>query len=780
MSVPANHLFAPLAQVRGWRQINGPLFRKYVAMFLVVVCVVLISNGLFEVVFYYQDHKSSLIRIHREQAAAAANKITQFIKEIQNQIGWTTQLPWSGTTLDQRRVDGLRLLRQVPAITELSQLDPAGREQLRISRLLIDVVRGETDFSADPKFVEAIANKAYYGPVYFRRESEPYMILSMAGTGSDTGVSVAEVNLKLIWDVVSQIKVGEHGQAYVVDAEGRLIAHPDISLVLRNTDMGRLAQVAAARAFDAGGAVEPAQVANDIRGREVLTTHAPVAPLDWLVFVELPTDEAYAPLRGALLRSGALLAAGLALAFLSAVFLARHFAVPIQAMRAGAARIGTGDLAQRLSIKTGDEFEALADQFNRMAEQLQDSYANLERKVDERTQQLKLANLAKSRFLATASHDLRQPLQALGLLVAQLHGTLKAAERKRLVDRIDTAVAAMNELFDALLDISKLDADVLAVNTTAFPVARLLERIESTFREVTRDKKLSFRIVPSSVWVRSDPLMLERSVLNLVSNAVRYTDKGGVVVGCRRRGETVRIEIWDSGPGIPKDQQQNIFSEFYRLDRKRGGFGLGLAIVDRLCRLLDHPVELTSTVGKGSRFAVAVPAAPNEAEFATPAPSLSRTPQDEHRAVDVGPGEDLAPPGLGDRRVLVIVVDDDPLVLESLSGLLRQWGCRVVAAATPSTVIASLANEEPPDLIICDLQLAGGCSGIAAIAELREAFRATIPAFLISGDTAPERLRDAQQGGYHLLHKPVRPMKLRAVLSEYLRKHDALGAIRCL
>src|SRR5262249_44104700 len=156
-----------------------------------------------------------------------------------------------------------------------------------------------------------------------------------------------------------------------------------------------------------------------------------------------------------------------------------------------------------------DELEALADQFSRMAEQLQDSYASLERKVDERTHQLALANLAKSRFLAAASHDLRQPLQALGLLVAQLRGDLKAAERSRLVDRIDNAVAAMNDLFDALLDISKLDAGVLTTNVTAFPVARLLNRIESTFAEVAREKGLSFRLVASSAWVRSDPILLE-------------------------------------------------------------------------------------------------------------------------------------------------------------------------------------------------------------------------------------------------------------------------------
>ena len=288
--------------------------------------------------------------------------------------------------------------------------------------------------------------------------------------------------------MVSQIKVGEHGQAYVVDAEGRLIAHPDISLVLRNTDMTRLAQVKAARATGAGTPTEPVQVSQDVRGREVLTAYAPVVPLGWLLFAELPVNEAYAPLYQALVRSGGLLLAGLALAFLAGLFLARRMVVPIQAIRAGAARIGSGDLTQRISITTGDELEALADQFNQMAEQLQDSYAYLERKVEERTRELELANLAKSRFLAAASHDLRQPLHALGLFVAQLRSHMKSAEGSRLVDRIDDAVGAMNELFNALLDISKLDAGVLSANLVEFPISQVLRRIESTFAEAAREK----------------------------------------------------------------------------------------------------------------------------------------------------------------------------------------------------------------------------------------------------------------------------------------------------
>src|SRR5437588_6401096 len=201
-------------------KLRSRLFTKYVALFVAVVAVALLSNGIFEVFFYYREHKAALIRIQHEQAEAAAAKIGQFIKEIESQLGWTTQPPWSAGSVEQRRFDALRLLRQVPAITELAQVDSTGKERLRVSPLAMDVVASGADLSSDPKFAEAVARKVYYGPVYFRRESEPYMTLAIAGPRRDPGVSVAEVNLKLIWDVVSQIKVGERGHAYVVDAQG--------------------------------------------------------------------------------------------------------------------------------------------------------------------------------------------------------------------------------------------------------------------------------------------------------------------------------------------------------------------------------------------------------------------------------------------------------------------------------------------------------------------------------------------------------------------------------
>src|SRR6267154_471197 len=430
---------APVEAPSGTK-IRSRLFTKYVALFVAVVGVALLSNGIFEVFFYYREHKAALIRIQHEQAEAAAAKIGQFIKEIESQLGWTTQLPWSAGSIEQRRFDALRLLRQVPAITELAQVDSTGKERLRVSRLAMDVVDSGLDLSKDPKFTEAVANKVYYGPVYFRRESEPYMTLSLAGTRKDAGVSIAEVNLKLIWDVVSQIKVGERGHAYVVGSGGRLIAHPDISLVLRNTDMSKLVQVQSALAHQAALAEQAAQVAQaaqgapgsratpppapppprvaaanpdslqgalNIQGQEVLTASAPISPLGWIMFVELPVKEAYASLYQALQRLAVVLSAASIFAVLAGIFLARRMVGPIQALRAGAERIGGGDFAQRINIKTGDELEGLANQFNDMGSRLQESYADLEHKVEQRT-----AELSESLEQQTATSEVLQVISS--------------------------------------------------------------------------------------------------------------------------------------------------------------------------------------------------------------------------------------------------------------------------------------------------------------------------------------------------------------------------------
>lgn len=725
-------------------------------MFVAVVSLALAINGASDIWFSYQAQKALLFRIQRAQAKSAADKISQFVNEVTAGLAWETQLSWSDSSLSEWQFDAVRLLHQVPALSEIVQLDPTGREQFRMSREAPDVVGSHIDHSKDAAFIQAMANKVYYGPVNFIDESQPSMTIAMAGVRPEFGVIVAQVDLTFIWDVVSQIQVGKGGQAYVVDDAGRLIAHPDISLVLRKTDMSHLAQVQAARATESDGSPNEPLQGVDIMGRRVLSAYAEVAPPAWLVFADLPLGEAYAPLYDSASRSGFLLLAALILALFAGLLLARKMVVPIRALHDGAARLGSGDLAHRISIETGDELEALGRQFNTMAARLEESYATLEAKVEERTRQLEDANLAKSRFLAAASHDLRQPLHAVGLFVAQLHRRLRAPERGQIVARIEAALAAMNELFSALLDISKLDAGGTAVNIADFPFAQLLARAETTFGEAARQKGLSLRVVPSRAWMRSDFILLERVVFNLISNAVRYTTRGGVLVGCRKRGDNLRIEVWDTGAGIPEDQHQKIFGEFYRLgepDRdRRAGLGLGLAIVDRLCRLLGHPIALRSAPGRGSVFAVTVPGAPARAT----APIEPR----------IFPRNELS---LSNGK-LVLVIDDDPLVREGMGGILRSWGCQVIAADTDSKALKALTGDQAPDLIISDYHLADGATGPETIERLRIALSAQIPAFLISGDTDSEPLRQAKAKGYYLLHKPVDPMALRAMFNQATRR----------
>jgi signal transduction histidine kinase/CheY-like chemotaxis protein len=362
------------------------------------------------------------------------------------------------------------------------------------------------------------------------------------------------------------------------------------------------------------------------------------------------------------------------------------------------------------------------------------------------------ASRAKTHFLAAASHDLRQPLHALNLFVAQLRNETDQTERDRVAGRIDLAVGNMNELFNALLDISRLDAGALNASLSDFPVSNILRHIEATFAATAREKGLLLRVVPSSAWVRSDAILLERVLLNLVSNAIRYTPKGGIVLGCRHVGDRLRIDVCDSGIGIPKDQQRNIFGEFYQIatpdQGQRDGLGLGLAIVERLCALLKHPLGVASTPGKGSRFHVTVPMVAKRPGLALPTGA----------AATADPLRDK----------LIVVVDDDDLVLEGTGGLLKNWGCRVVTAESDREALAELDGNRP-DLIISDFHLHDGQTGIDVITALRGALQAPIPAFLITGDILPERLREAQAKGLHLLHKPIAPMTLRTMMSRLLK-----------
>lgn len=366
------------------------------------------------------------------------------------------------------------------------------------------------------------------------------------------------------------------------------------------------------------------------------------------------------------------------------------------------------------------------------------------------------ANVAKSRFLAAAGHDLRQPLHALGFFVDALQEQSLPPDGRAVVTNIRRSVDVMEDLFNSLLDVSRLDAGIVHPRVATVPLEPLMERVRIEYESAASQKDLSLSVVRNSLYVRSDPVLLERIMRNLVANAVRYTDKGRIILGARREAQSVRIEVWDSGRGIPKDKYREIFQEFRQLDNpqrdRRKGLGLGLAIVERLVKLLDHPLELRSQLGKGSVFAISVP---------------------RGRREDFVPGE-ADGQIVVDRDVansLILVIDDEPDVRESMLALLGKWRCEVIAAESCTEMLKKLVSvQRMPDLIVSDYRLQGEENGIDVVARLREEFNAQVPALLITGDTGMEQLRDVEESGLHVLHKPLNPSRLRALIGNLRRE----------
>jgi signal transduction histidine kinase len=366
------------------------------------------------------------------------------------------------------------------------------------------------------------------------------------------------------------------------------------------------------------------------------------------------------------------------------------------------------------------------------------------------------ANLAKSRFLASASHDLRQPIHALGMFLGALAQYKMGDEMRRLVEHMEGSVYAMDSLFSSLLDISRLDAGVVQSHPQSFRIGPLLERICRDHTNEAQEKNIRLVCCPSSLLVFTDPILFERILRNIISNAVRYTDRGRVLVGCRRRGERLRIEVWDSGRGIPNDKQDRVFEEFYQLDNperdRTKGLGLGLAIVKRLMAILGCPFEFRSRVGVGTVFTLSVPIANAAVVLENPA---------EH------------PQGVF-QRGLIVVVDDEITIREAMLSLLGGWGHRVIVGGSGEEMLAELANcPTRPDLIICDYRLRAGENGIEVIRRLQSEYNEDIPAVLITGDTAPDRLAEAKASGFLLLHKPVANAKLRATISHLMAAPQA-------
>ncbi|MGF9758392.1 adenylate/guanylate cyclase domain-containing protein [Microvirga sp. 0TCS3.31] len=356
----------------------GGLFQKYFLVLFLAVVVPLATNGVSEAWFGYRDQRMRLEQLLGVEARSAGAKIQGFLDGITDQLGWLVQLPWTEEPDERRRIDALRLLRQVPAIASLTLLDGAGRERLYVSRIGLNRSESRTDRTADEAVAGVRSARVWYGKVSYYRDSEPYMTLAISGNRPSVGVVVAEVNLKLIWDVIAAIKIGETGQAFVLDEPGRLVAHPDISLVLRGADETTLAPLRQIReAVRRAGA----DVATgwDTDGIAVAAAATPISGPDWTVVVEQPLSEAFKPIYSSLWRTFSLLLAGAAFACLLAFILARRMTKPIRMLEEGTERIGAGQFDHRIEIRTGDELERLADSFNAMAAELAVSQERQER-----------------------------------------------------------------------------------------------------------------------------------------------------------------------------------------------------------------------------------------------------------------------------------------------------------------------------------------------------------------------------------------------------------------
>src|SRR3954469_4411592 len=349
---------------------------KYFVTLFVAVVMPLMLGSATEAWFAFRDNRFDLDELLQVEARSAADRIQAFTDGIRDQLGWVVQFPWTAGEDDRRRIDGLRLLQQVPAIVSLSMVDPDGTERVFVSRVSMNRTGRGADMSADPAVVGARANRVWYGPVHYQRDSEPYMRIAVAGNRTAAGIVVADINLKLIWDVIAAVKIGETGHALIVDDSGRLIAHPDISLVLRSgtgsDDFNRLKSVVSA----ANGS---AVVTNGEGGKPVVALSVHAANVGWTVIAQQPVLEAFESIRASLRRSLILIAIGTAFALVLAYWLASRMWGPIRQLEDGVERIGMGQFDHRITIKSRDELGQLAIRFNQMAEELALSQQKSER-----------------------------------------------------------------------------------------------------------------------------------------------------------------------------------------------------------------------------------------------------------------------------------------------------------------------------------------------------------------------------------------------------------------
>ncbi|KRE14584.1 hypothetical protein ASE66_14600 [Bosea sp. Root483D1] len=739
---------------------RGELARKYAVFVGVAICLALGLNTAITTFFAFSDQRALLVRVQQEQARAAAQKIGAFVTEIMDHLDWASQSGATSNSPEERRLDGLRLMRQVPAVLELRQIDPAGREQLFLSRYARDRADGGTDWSTDPGFQAAQAQGSFHGEVEFRRGSEPHMVLLRRAASPPQWTARATVNLVFIRELVSRLKVGEAGRAYIVTRSGRLIAHPDLRFVLRNTNLAALVN-----AHEAAGAAGAGLSVTDIEGRRVLSVMTAVPDVDWNVVIDLPESEAFAPIHASILRSLMLLLLTLLVTVLAGIILSRKLVAPIKTLGEGAARIGRGDLDARIEIHTGDELQELGEQFNVMAGRLAEGRAVLEDKVAERTaaleQALRLASAgqkaaeeatrAKSRFLAVVGHDIRTPLSGV-LGVLELIDRRRLSQRdRRLITMAATSGEALVDLANATLDLSRLEAGTENIDRRDFDLGALLGAAAALMRPLAEQKGLILTLRPPSEGLRlhGDAGKIHRILINLLRNAVSFTEQGEVELTAElqrvpsEKGLELRLEVRDTGIGIDRAMQRQIFRDFVQVDpetgRRNGGVGLGLAICSKLAELMGGSISVVSAKGQGSTFSVKLPVAAAKAAA---------------RPGEIAPGQ----------LQTILVVDDDPVTREVARLMVGKAGHKVQAAASGEAALKTL-RKRSFDLVLLDMHMTG-IDGIETTLAIRDLPGITQPRIVaLTADVSPQTMRRMRAAGLTtILSKPITSTALLQVI----------------
>jgi signal transduction histidine kinase len=618
------------------RQKRGRLVRHYFLISLVLISGGLITSGLSELYFRYRESAVDLVRLQQEITSGAASKIEQFVQEIERTTRGATksrEITEKGLS-PEYRFELRRLLAVAPAITEAVAIDSDGISRVTVSRLTRVLPGDEKIDSALPALQPAPAlqlakeGKSYFGPVYFHRDSEPYMTIAVPierYVGRAIGILQVQVNLKYVWDLVSKLKVGTEGYAYAVARNGDLIAHPEISLVLQRRNAAHLDQVRSAFQSRTDAASPTWTVAKNLHARRVFSSWSSIPILGWAVFVEQPVEEVYGPLYASLFRTSGFLLVGLGMALVASLFVARRVVRPLETLRNGVERIGSGDMNSRLELKTGDEIEVLAEEFNRMTENLREAYSGLEKKVEERTHELGLANerlkeldQMKSDFVSHVSHELRTPLTAIkGAVDLMLRGVAGPLTDKQahFLTRVRSNTQHLAGLINDLLDLSKIESGRIEVKSSRVSLSGLVHEVVEALRPVAAEKVIALEATlrEPSILVWADRDKINQVLTNLIGNAIKFTPvQGRVTVSTSRNGEeSIQVSVSDSGPGVPPDEKEKIFAKFYQIAEVNGenskGTGLGLAISKALVELHGGKIWVESEPNSGSTFCFTLP-----------------------------------------------------------------------------------------------------------------------------------------------------------------------------